>query len=246
MLKVLKFRYFLWSLVLIGCGESPEKKQSDSATQEISVSENEVIETNQKIILFYGNSLTAAYGLDTKEGFPNRIQQRLDSLGLEFKVINSGLSGETTSGGLNRLDWVLNQPVDIFVLELGANDGLRGIPISESMNNLQAMIDMVKVKNPETIIILAGMQIPPNMGADYTSQFMAMYPALAESNEILLIPFLLEGVAGIPELNLEDGIHPTAEGQKIVTNNVWKILESVVLPKTDTAVTTDIEVDEIN
>ena len=246
MLKVLKFRYFLWALLLIGCGESPEQKQSDGTTKEVSATENEVIKGSQKVILFYGNSLTAAYGLDTKEGFPNRIQQRLDSLGLDYKVINSGLSGETTSGGLNRLDWVLNQPVDIFVLELGANDGLRGIPISESMNNLQAMIDMVKEKNPDTILILAGMQIPPNMGADYTSQFMAMYPALAESNEILLIPFLLEGVAGIPELNLEDGIHPTAEGQKIVTNNVWKVLESVILPKTDTEVTTGTEVVEMN
>ena len=246
MLKVLKFRYFLWALLLIGCGESPEQKQSDGTTKEVSATENEVIKGSQKVILFYGNSLTAAYGLDTKEGFPNRIQQRLDSLGLDYKVINSGLSGETTSGGLNRLDWVLNQPVDIFVLELGANDGLRGIPISESMNNLQAMIDMVKEKNPDTILILAGMQIPPNMGADYTSQFMAMYPALAESNEILLIPFLLEGVAGIPELNLEDGIHPTAEGQKIVTNNVWKVLESVILPKPDTEVTTSTEVVEMN
>lgn len=246
MLKVLKFRYFLWALLLIGCGESPEQKQSDGTTKEVSATENEVIKGSQKVILFYGNSLTAAYGLDTKEGFPNRIQQRLDSLGLDYKVINSGLSGETTSGGLNRLDWVLNQPVDIFVLELGANDGLRGIPISESMNNLQAMIDMVKEKNPDTILILAGMQIPPNMGADYTSQFMAMYPALAESNEILLIPFLLEGVAGIPELNLEDGIHPTAEGQKIVTNNVWKVLESVILPKPDTEVTTGTEVVEMN
>lgn len=246
MLKVLKFRYFLLAFLLIGCGELPEKKQKDATTEEISVPQNEVIDTDQKIILFYGNSLTAAYGLDTKEGFPNRIQQRLDSLGLEYKVINSGLSGETTSGGLNRLDWVLNQPVDIFVLELGANDGLRGIPISESMNNLQSMIDMVKGKNPETKIILAGMQIPPNMGTDYTSQFKAMYPALAESNEILLIPFLLEGVAGIPTLNLEDGIHPTAEGQKIVTNNVWEILQLVVLPELDSEVVLDTKVEEVN
>lgn len=246
MLKVLKFRYFLLAFLLIGCGELPEKKQKDAATEEISVPQNEVIDTDQKIILFYGNSLTAANGLDTKEGFPNRIQQRLDSLGLEYKVINSGLSGETTSGGLNRLDWVLNQPVDIFVLELGANDGLRGIPISESMNNLQSMIDMVKGKNPETKIILAGMQIPPNMGTDYTSQFKAMYPALAESNEILLIPFLLEGVAGIPTLNLEDGIHPTAEGQKIVTNNVWEILQLVVLPELDSEVVLDTKVKEVN
>ncbi|WP_423998471.1 arylesterase [Maribacter sp. IgM3_T14_3] len=245
MLKVLKFRYFLLVLLFVGCGESTEKKKSDTQTEAVSSVEKEDISADDSVILFYGNSLTAAYGLDTKEGFPNRIQQRLDSLGLDYKVINSGLSGETTSGGLNRLDWVLNQPVDIFVLELGANDGLRGIPITESMNNLQEMIDMVKGKNSETQIILAGMQIPPNMGADYASQFKMMYPALAESNNILLIPFLLEGVAGIPKLNLEDGIHPTEEGQRIVTENVWEILKTIVLPKGGTEVTEEL-VEELN
>lgn len=242
MLKVLKFRYFLCALLLCGCGENSEKKQEEKNIDGTKVTENEVVDADEKVILFYGNSLTAAYGLDTKEGFPNRIQQRLDSLGLAYKVINSGLSGETTSGGLNRLDWVLNQPVSIFVLELGANDGLRGIPISESMNNLQSMIDMVKKKNSETEIILAGMQIPPNMGADYSAQFRAMYPALAESNDILLIPFLLEGVAGIPALNLQDGIHPTAEGQKIVTDNVWEILKDVVLPPVEIEVSEELEI----
>lgn len=228
MLKVLKFRYFLCALLILGCKENVEKKQSEPVESVSKITEKETSPEDDKVILFYGNSLTAAYGLDTEEGFPHRIQQRLDSLGLHYKVINSGLSGETTSGGLNRLDWVLNQPVDIFVLELGANDGLRGIPITESMNNLQTMISMVKDRNPETKIILAGMQIPPNMGADYATQFKQMYPALAESNDISLIPFLLEGVAGIPKLNLEDGIHPTAEGQKIVANNVWEILEPLL------------------
>ena len=246
MLKVLKFRYFLLALLFVGCGETPEKKETENQTEAVSSSEKSETTSDDKVILFYGNSLTAAYGLDTKEGFPNRIQQRLDSLGLDYKVINSGLSGETTSGGLNRLDWVLNQPVDIFVLELGANDGLRGIPIAESMNNLQEMIDMVKDKNPETKIILAGMQIPPNMGADYASQFKTMYPALAKSNNTFLIPFLLEGVASIPELNLEDGIHPTAEGQRIVTNNVWEILKTIVLPVRGTEATVDVEVEELN
>ncbi|TVZ17253.1 arylesterase [Maribacter sp. MAR_2009_72] len=228
MLKVLKFRYFLCALLIIGCKENVEKKKVEPNENATKVTEQETLETDEKVILFYGNSLTAAYGLDTEQGFPQRIQERLDSLDLHYKVINSGLSGETTSGGLNRLDWVLNQPVDIFVLELGANDGLRGIPITESMNNLQTMINMVKDRNPETRIILAGMQIPPNMGADYATQFKQMYPALAESNNIYLIPFLLEGVAGIPELNLEDGIHPTAEGQKIVAENVWEILKPIV------------------
>ena len=246
MLKVLKFRYFLIALLFIGCGEKTEKKQTETPTEVENAVKKDVISTDDKVILFYGNSLTAAYGLDVKEGFPNRIQQRIDSLGLDYKVINSGLSGETTSGGLNRLDWVLNQPVDIFVLELGANDGLRGIPISETMNNLQEMIDMVKDKNPDTKIILAGMQIPPNMGAEYASQFKAMYPALAQSNNTYLIPFLLEGVAGIPELNLEDGIHPTAKGQRIVTNNVWEILKTIVLPVRGTEVTEKDLVEELN
>ncbi|WP_437370897.1 arylesterase [Maribacter litoralis] len=246
MLKVLKFRYFLIALLFIGCGEKTEKKQTETPTGVENAVKKDDISTDDKVILFYGNSLTAAYGLNVKEGFPNRIQQRIDSLGLDYKVINSGLSGETTSGGLNRLDWVLNQPVDIFVLELGANDGLRGIPISETMNNLQEMIDMVKDKNPDTKIILAGMQIPPNMGADYASQFKAMYPALAQSNNTYLIPFLLEGVAGIPELNLEDGIHPTAEGQRIVTNNVWEILKTIVLPVRGTEVTEKDLVEELN
>jgi len=246
MLKVLKFRYFLLALLFVGCGETPEKKQTETQTEPVSSTDKQPISADDKVILFYGNSLTAAYGLDTKEGFPNKIQLKLDSLGLDYKVINSGLSGETTSGGLNRLDWVLNQPVDIFVLELGANDGLRGIPITESMNNLQKMIDMVKDKDPDTKIILAGMQIPPNMGDDYASQFKAMYPALAQSNNTYLIPFLLEGVAGIPELNLEDGIHPTAEGQRIVTNNVWEILKTIVLPVRGTEVTKEDLVEELN
>ena len=246
MLKVLKFRYFLWMLVLIGCGENPEKKQSESNSGNTTVSTNEGMDSDTKTILFYGNSLTAAYGLDPKEGFPNLIQQRLDSLGLDYHVINSGLSGETTSGGLNRLDWVLNQPVDIFVLELGANDGLRGIPLKESMNNLQKMIDMVKEKNPDTKIILAGMQIPPNMGADYTTQFREMYPKLSEANDIYLIPFLLEGVAGIPSLNQEDGIHPTSEAQKIVMENVWETLKPVVLPSIDEEVIETEELKESN
>ncbi|MEP4882701.1 GDSL-type esterase/lipase family protein, partial [Maribacter dokdonensis] len=135
MLKVLKFRYFLVLLLFVGCGETTEKKPSETQAEVENTAKKEDVSIDDKVILFYGNSLTAAYGLDVKEGFPNRIQQKLDSLGLDYQVINSGLSGETTSGGLNRLDWVLNQPVDIFVLELGANDGLRGIPIAETMNN---------------------------------------------------------------------------------------------------------------
>lgn len=227
MQTLLKFRYFLLFLIIISCGDS-QKKKAEEKTETSTETVIPNTENENKVILFFGNSLTAGYGLDTEEAFPALIQNRLDSLGFNYTVINSGLSGETTSGGLNRLNWVLNQKVDIFVLELGANDGLRGIPLKETRNNLQQMIDLVKEKNPNTKIILAGMQIPPNMGPYYTAEFKYIYPKLAEENDIKLIPFLLDGVAGNPELNLEDGIHPTEEGHQIVKENVWKVLEEVV------------------
>lgn len=226
--KVLKFRYFLLILLLWNCKENPKQAAKEESTvNETEVSTEEKDDAN-KVILFFGNSLTAAYGLDVEQGFPNQIQLKVDSLELDYTVINSGLSGETTAGGLNRLDWVLSQKVDVFVLELGANDGLRGIPLTETRKNLQAMIDMVRTKNRETTIVLAGMQIPPNLGVDYTTEFKHIYPELAEKNNVVLIPFLLEGVAGIPELNLEDGIHPTVEGQKIVAETVWQVLKPIL------------------
>ncbi|HET8737956.1 MAG TPA: arylesterase [Pricia sp.] len=224
----IKFRYFLLVLCIVSCKEAPQKETGtesvstpDAITQAAPVSGN-------KVILFFGNSLTAGYGLDPEEAFPALIQDRLDSLGLDYTAINSGVSGETTSAGLNRLDWVLDQKVDIFVLELGANDGLRGVPLEETRANLQAIIDEVRVKNPDTRIVLAGMQIPPNMGQAYTTQFRKIFPELAEKNDIALIPFLLEGVAGRPELNQDDGIHPTAKGHKIVRDNVWDVLKEVI------------------
>ncbi len=227
MQDLLKFRYFFLMFLLISCGDSP-KKASDSKDTSSTSDTTVTVETKEKVILFFGDSLTAGYGLELEEAFPALIQNRLDSLGLDYTVINSGLSGETTSGGRNRLSWVLNQKVDVFVLELGANDGLRGIPLTETRSNLQEMIDLVRKKNIDTKIVLAGMQIPPNMGPEYTSEFRKIFPELAEENEIALIPFLLEGVAGIPELNLEDGIHPTPEGHQIVRDNVWAVLEQVL------------------
>jgi acyl-CoA thioesterase-1 len=184
--------------------------------------------TNNNIIMFFGDSLTAGYGLDTEEAFPAVIQQIVDSLNLNYTIVNAGLSGETTASGRNRLDWVLNQKADVFILELGANDGLRGIPLNETRQNLQAIVDSVREKNPDTVIILAGMQIPPNMGQEYTAEFRKIFPELAAKNETLLIPFLLDNVAGIPELNQEDGIHPTIEGQKIVATNVWEVLKPIL------------------
>ena len=224
---LLKFRYFLLFILIIACRDAPEKTSRTS--EDVDNTEKVAIEeTSEKVILFFGDSLTAGYGLELEQAFPALIQSRLDSLGLDYTVINSGLSGETTSGGRNRLNWVLKQDVDVFVLELGANDGLRGIPLAETRKNLQAIIDVVKEKNKETIIVLAGMQIPPNMGPEYTTEFRKIFPELAEENQIALIPFLLDGVAGIPELNLEDGIHPTPEGHEIVRDNVWSVLKTVV------------------
>lgn len=217
-----KLFHLSFVLIIWACG-SPEKAETD--TQE-ATKENVAEEpNNSKTILFYGNSLTAGYGVGLESAFPAQIEKKLDSLKMDYSVINAGLSGETTSGGLNRLDWVLNQKVDIFILELGANDGLRGIPLTETKVNLQAMIDLVWKKNPDTKIVLAGMQIPPNMGQAYTNEFKSIWKKLADKNKVQLIPFLLDGVGGIPELNQADGIHPTEEGHKILTENVWKILE---------------------
>lgn len=181
---------------------------------------------NKKTILFFGDSLTAGYGLSEEQSFPTLIQKRIDSLNLDYRVINAGLSGETTSGGVERIDWVLQQDVDIFVLELGANDMLRGLDIDMTRKNLSSIVERVINKNPDTQVIIAGMQAPPNMGSDYQKSFSKIFKNLSESNNYGLIPFLLDGVAGIPELNLADGKHPNAEGQKIVIENVWAVLKS--------------------
>lgn len=177
-----------------------------------------------KTILFLGNSLSAGYGLDPEQAFPARIQEKIDSLKWNFRVVNAGLSGETSSGGLRRVDWLLKNRVDIFVLELGGNDGLRGITLDLTKKNLQAIIDRVEAKYPAVKIVIAGMQVPPNLGQEYAWQFRALFAELAKKNNALLIPFLLEGVGGDPKLNLPDGIHPTAAGHRLVAKNIWTIL----------------------
>ncbi|HLZ87588.1 MAG TPA: arylesterase [Puia sp.] len=182
----------------------------------------------QKHIVFFGDSLTAGYGVSPGQGFPELIQHRLDSLHLPYQATNAGVSGETSSGGKNRIAWVLRQPVDIFVLELGANDGLRGIPVAGTTANLQAIIDAVKARYPSARIILAGMQVPPSMGSTYATAFRNLFPALAAKNKISLIPFLLQNVGGIPQLNQRDGIHPNPAGHRIVASNVWQTLKPLL------------------
>jgi acyl-CoA thioesterase I len=179
-------------------------------------------------IVILGDSLAAGYGLDLSESFPALLQKKVDEVSLKFSVVNAGVSGDTSAGGLRRIDWLLKRRVDVLVLELGGNDGLRGIPVGVTKTNLQAIIDRTKRKYPQAQIVVAGMQMPPNMGADYMTAFAKLFPELAKTNQAALVPFLLEGVGGKPELNLPDMIHPTAEGQRIVAENVWKVLRPVL------------------
>ena len=183
-----------------------------------------------RTIVFFGDSLTVGYGLDdpASDAFPSLIQEKITAARLPWRTVNAGLSGETTSGGLRRVNWILRQPVDIFVLALGGNDGLRGIEPAVSQSNLQGIIDLVHAKYPAARIVLAGMQMPPSMGEDYARAFGAMYPALAAQNHLTLVPFLLAEVGGRPELNQPDGIHPTAEGHAKVAETVWKILRPLL------------------
>jgi acyl-CoA thioesterase-1 len=181
-----------------------------------------------KTILFFGDSLTAGYGLSPEDAFPSLVEKQLLKENKKIKVINGGLSGETSAGGLSRIDWTLRQPVDIFVLELGANDGLRGLPLDQTKKNLQAIIDKVIAKNPKAKIVLAGMMVPPNMGKTYSDEFKKIYPSLAEKNKAILIPFLLDGVAGIEKLNQADGIHPNVEGHRIVAKNMIKYFTPIL------------------
>ncbi len=185
------------------------------------------------VVLFLGDSITAGYGLDISQAYPALIQQKIDAQRWPFKVINAGQSGDTTSGGLNRIDWLLRSRIDVLVLELGANDGLRGVPADTIQKNLQAIIDRVKIKYPHAKIVIAGMKVPPNMGNSYSKGFESVFFAVAKKNNAPLIPFILAGVGGVRDLNLPDGMHPTARGQQIVAANVWKVLEPVLrsLPK---------------
>lgn len=214
--------------LLAACGNN-EEKASDATKQKREQVNATAVNEKAKTIVFYGNSLTAGYGVDaSSEAFPALVQEKIDSLQLPYKVVNAGVSGETTAGGKSRIDWILRQPVDVFVLELGGNDGLRGIPITETSRNLQAIIDRVREKYPNVIIILAGMQVPPNMGRQYATAFRATFEQLAAKNDLVLIPFLLEHVGGIASLNQADGIHPNVEGHKIVADNVWKVLQGIL------------------
>ncbi|WP_010516792.1 arylesterase [Croceivirga radicis] len=224
----LKFCYLLAVLLLFSCKEAPKGEKTELAEPK-EVTEETVATTNKKVILFFGDSLTAGYGLDdTKDAYPGVIQTKIDSLGYPYEVVNAGLSGETTAGGLGRINWILAQDISVFVLELGANDGLRGTALSETKSNLQGIIDAVRKKDANIPIVLTGMQLPPNMGKDYTTKFSQLFKDLADKNDLVLVPFLLENVGGVAQLNQADGIHPTAAGHQILANNVWLYLKPIL------------------
>ncbi|MDB5261930.1 MAG: family lipase [Adhaeribacter sp.] len=227
MLKNILYGWLFFVSGLAGCTADKNQNAGEKTTApEITAEDKKKVEMQN--ILFFGNSLTAGYGLDPSEAFPALIQHRIDSLGLPYKVINAGLSGETTAGGKSRIDWLLRQKIDVFVLELGANDGLRGIPVTETAKNLQAIIDKVKAKYPDVRMVLAGMEIPPNMGGRYAADFRVIFRQIAEKNKMAFVPFLLEGVGGVRDLNQGDGIHPTEKGHRILAENVWQVLKGVL------------------
>ena len=224
--KLLVFYVLFNFTFFISCKDN-QKKEIETETTSV-IKDTIIKDKDSSVILLFGDSLTAGLGVDPSDAYSSLLQSKIDSLDLDYRVVNAGLSGETTASGVNRLNWVLDQDVKVIVIELGANDGLRGVPLDETEKNLQKIIDIVRKKDPKIKIILAGMQIPPNMGEEYTTKFKNIFPDLAKRNNVYLIPFILKNVGGVQKLNQPDGIHPTAEGHKIVAQNVWEVLGKVI------------------
>lgn len=213
------------TVFLAACGSETPPSQSRGSVDSTPVSPRS---GEVSTIVFLGTSITAGLGVDPQEAYPAVIQQRLDSAGLRFQVINAGVSGESSSGSLKKISWILRQPPAVLVIETGANDGLRGQDPEAVKGNIQAIIDSTRSRSPATRIVLAGMQALPNLGSRYVQRFVAIYPELARENDVPLVPFILEGVAGVDSLNQPDGIHPTVAGQRMVAENVWRVLEPVL------------------
>lgn len=219
------------------CGGSKEDTGRAGASAAALASDDsaEIAADPRPVVLFFGTSLTAGLGLEPEQAYPALIQKKIDSAGLPFRAVNAGVSGETSAAGLRRIDWILRQPVAVLVLELGANDALRGLELSAAKLNLQEIINRTRAKNPAVRIVVAGMQAPPNLGTRYTTEFREMFVDLARRNQADLIPFLLEGVGGVDSLNQGDGIHPNVKGERIVAENVWEVLVPILEKAADDA-----------
>jgi acyl-CoA thioesterase-1 len=209
---------------LVVCGACRADGDIDSASRTAESASIDSTATALKRLLFVGTSLTAGLGLDPEQAYPALIARRIDSLDLPYRVDNAGYSGETSAGALRRIDWLVREPVDVFVLETGANDGLRGLSVDSMRANIQAIIDRVRAASPNVRILLLGMEAPPNLGPRYTSEFRKVFPELAERNGATLLPFLLVGVAAVDSLNQGDGIHPNAAGSRLLAETVWSAL----------------------
>jgi acyl-CoA thioesterase-1 len=215
------WRGLLVALALGGCG-------TDGSTPELDDAPPPPATGKRGRIVFLGTSLTAGLGLDPDQAFPALIQRKLDAEGLRFEAVNAGVSGETSAGARRRIEWLLRQPVAVVVIETGANDGLRGLEVDSLRSNIQAIIDEARRQSPKPAIVLVGMRAPPNLGSNYSRRFEKVFPELARENDLPLVPFLLEGVAGRPSLNQSDMIHPTADGQRRMAETVWAVLEPVL------------------
>ena len=223
---IIMARKILWlALAAAACGGSPDGGAEARAGSERAAREW----ADAPVVLFLGTSITAGYGLDVELAYPALIQNEIDAAGLDYRVVNAGVSGETSAGGLRRIDWLLREPVAVLVVELGANDGLRGLDPGEMQRNLAEIIARTRAAYADVRVVVAGMEAPPNFGRSYTAAFRRVFQDLAREAGAALIPFLLDGVGGIPALNQTDGIHPTTEGQEIVAANVWEVLEPVLV-----------------
>lgn len=211
----------LWAALTLALGDGIHSRASDSSPTPPRTAE-------RRALVVLGDSLAAGYGVEPEQSFPAWLQRWIEADKLDVEVTNAGVSGDTTAGGLRRLNWLLRRPIDVLLLELGGNDGLRGLPLEATRSNLTAIVQRTREKFPTVKVVLAGMQMPPNLGEEYTTGFRELYPRLAKDLDLVLVPHLLEGVGGRPELNQPDQIHPTPEGHRRVATNVWKVLGQVV------------------
>jgi acyl-CoA thioesterase I len=220
----------LATLTLTACEAEPNEGQASAAAavERDAPGGTETARDGARTILFVGTSLTAGYGVGDDVAYPAIIQQKIDSAGLPFRVVNAGISGETSAGGLRRIEWSLQQPVDVLVLELGANDGLRALDPDVMRDNIDEIIRRTRTRYPDAAVVLVGMEAPPNLGAAYTTRFRAAFQDLAREHDAALVPFLLDGVAGEASLNIQDGIHPNADGHRMLAATVWRTLQPVL------------------
>jgi acyl-CoA thioesterase-1 len=212
----------------VGCRGGSRAEPGPAATAASPEPSPSAAIDDRPVVLFVGTSLTAGLGLDPEEAYPALVQRKIDAAGLRYRVVNAGVSGETSAGARRRMGWLMRQPVAVLVVETGANDGLRGQDPKATRQNIQAIFDEARRQQPPPKLVLAAMEALPNYGQDYRRRFRAIYPELAKANRAALVPFLLEGVAGEARLNQPDGIHPTAEGQKVVAENVWRVLRPLL------------------